>query len=134
MFRNTIKNSVVMSGRNNTCNVNGKTINVPNGAKITVANGKVYVNGKEYKEDGLDKLEVIHLTIKAEGDVRKIDSECEVVVEGNVNGNVYSEVSVNIQGDVNGDIDAGVNANVHGNQTGSVKAGVNVMIANKIYK
>lgn len=36
----SINNSVMMSGRNNTCKVNGKTINVPSGASVSVSNGK----------------------------------------------------------------------------------------------
>ena len=137
MFRNNIKyvnNGTIMSGRNNTCKVNGKTINVPNGASVSVANGKVYINGKEHTEDDLENKEVVHLTINVEGDVKRVEADCELVVNGNVNGNVSSGMSANINGNVDGDVRAGMSVDIDGNQTGSVSSGMSTTIKNKIYR
>lgn len=133
-MRKYINNSVSMSGRNNKCVVNGKTINVPSGATVSVSNGKVYVNGKEYVEDGLDKLEVVHLTVNIEGDARRVDSECEVVINGNVNGSIDSGMNVTVNGDVDGDISSGMSLTIKGNQTGSANSGMSMSIGTKVYK
>lgn len=130
---NIISNSSIMQG-GRTCNVNGVTIEVPEGASVSVSNGKVYINGKEYTENGLDELNVVHLTINATGDVRKVESDVNVVIEGNVFGNVEAGVNATISGNVIGDVEAGVKARIEGNQTGSVKSGVSVNIGTKIYR
>lgn len=100
----SINSSVMMSGRSNTCKVNGKTINVPSGASVSVSNGKVYINGKEYTEEGLGNKEVVHLTINVTGDVKNVEAGCDLVINGNVNGNVKSGRSAEISGNVNGDV------------------------------
>lgn len=134
MFKNIINNSVMVSGRNNTCRVNGKTISVPSGASVCVSNGRVYINGKEYTEEGLENKEVIHLTINVTGDVRRVEADCGLVINGNVNGNVSSGTSVEISGDVDGDVRSGMSMTIRGNQKGKASSGMSMTINNKIYE
>ncbi|MGL5765013.1 MAG: hypothetical protein ACRCX8_05160 [Sarcina sp.] len=129
-----IVNSIMSSGRNNKCTVNGVTIDVPSGASVSVQNGKVFINGKEYTENGLDNKEVVHLAINVTGDVRRVDSECDLVINGNVVGDVSSGMSIDIEGNVEGSVRSGMSVDINGNQTGSVSSGMSTTIKNKIYK
>lgn len=95
---------------------------------------KVYINGKEYTEEGLENKEVVHLTINVTGDVRRIEADCDLVINGNVNGNVKSGRSAEISGNVNGDVRSGMSMTIRGNQTGKANSGMSMTINNKIYK
>lgn len=92
---NVSGSSIIMS--NNKCNINGKTINIPDGANVSVKNGKVYINGK--LQDDL-KDNVIKLFI--EGNAGNIVTDCLVKcnnVKGDVKAGSYVECD-NITGNV----------------------------------
>ena len=106
----------MFSGNSNTVSVNGKTIKIPGGARsLTVSNGKVYVDGKLYKD-----LENAQITIIVEGSVGTVMSDGSVQckdVGGNVTAGSYVECD-----DVNGDVKAGSYVEAESIK-GSVKAG-----------
>lgn len=131
-YSNFKNNNVTVVG--NKCSVNGKTISIPSGSSVSIENGTVYVNGKKYVENGLEDKEVVHLTINVEGDVKRVDADCDVVINGSVKGNVNSGMSIDVDGNVDGDVRSGMSVDITGNQTGSVNAGMSVDIGTKVYK
>lgn len=122
--------NMMISGRKTV--VNGVEIDVPNGSSISVINGDVYIDNKKYTEGVLEDGKVVHITIN--GDVGNLKADCEVTVQGNVNGRVDSGMSVDVYGDVNGNVSSGMSIDIKGNQTGNVSAGMSVDIGTKIYK
>ncbi len=91
-------------------NVNGKTVNI-SGGTISIINGKIYVDGKEYKNENLKDDYVIE----------------SVIVHGNV-GNIECGGNVAVYGDVDGSVECGGNVNIRGNQRGDVACGGNISI------
>lgn len=110
-----------------TINVNGKTVNVPDGCTISVINGTVYVNGKAWEDQG-EKL-VGRVTLDITGTPLEIKVEHgDVNIAHSVGGNVDAGGSVTVGGMVGGSVDAGGSVtcgDVHGDVDagGSVKCG-----------
>jgi hypothetical protein len=110
-----------MSG--NKVTVNGKTFEVPNG-NISVINGKIFVNGKEFKGEDIglkDNYQVVNVVI--EGDVDKIDCIGSVEVKGNVYKGIDCGDSVSITGNVDGKISCGGSVSITGEHKGGIDAG-----------
>lgn len=86
-------------------NVNGKSI-IVKGNNVSVINGKIIVDGKVFKDNDIFKDDYIIQNVVVEGDVKNIDVNGSVTVNGNVNGNIDSNGSVTIHGTCTGDIDS----------------------------
>lgn len=83
---------------NGSVSVNGKTINVPNGANVSVINGQVYVDGK-LQDDFSDNQ--INLIIN--GDINNLTTDCSVTcktVNGDIKAGSYVKCD-NVGGNVN---------------------------------
>lgn len=114
--------SVHMSNSNVT--VNGVSIKVPKNASVSVVNGKVFVNGKEYNGEELQNKQVVNLIII--GDVSNVNCNGSVNVYGNVNSSIDCGGSISVDGSVTGDIDCGGSSKVGGYHIGNIDAGGSV--------
>lgn len=107
---NSIVNSSIISG-NGTCIVNGKKIDVPSNANVSIINNKVFVNGKEYKDEEVSKSieDCKEIKIEIHGNVEKLDIEgCEVTVNGDVDTvEAGNQCEVKITGDIKHNLDCG---------------------------
>lgn len=99
--------------------VNGVEINAPKGASISIINNQIYVNGKPYNDERLNKKEIVQLVIN--GDVGSIKTDVDVICR-NVNGDIDCGRDCDIKGDVSGNIIAGRDIDCK-NIGGSAKAG-----------
>ncbi|HBH1544632.1 TPA: polymer-forming cytoskeletal protein [Clostridioides difficile] len=106
--------------------INGKTIKVPSNSNVSIINGILYVNEKEYMDGEIENKEIIDITI--EGNVKDINCSGSVEVRGNVSGSIDCGGSATIEGSVKGDIDCGGNCHVQGDCKGDIDAGGNVNI------
>ena len=121
-----INQSISSSNGYTTITVNGKSKTVK-GDNVSVINGKIFVDGKEYKEhDELkDDYKVVNVLI--EGNVNTLKSSCSVAVKGNV-GTIDCGGSCSVDGDVTGEIDCGGSCTVKGNHKGNIDAGGSVRV------
>ena len=97
----------------NRIRMHGKTINVENGKNISITNGKIIIDGREIKSSGKRKIEII----LSNSTIENINSNRNVLVKGNVAGDVIAKGTINCD-DVGGDIttEGTVNCdNVNGN-------------------
>jgi hypothetical protein len=117
------RNSSIIMG-NGKVIIDGKTIEVPNSANITINNGALFINGKKYEDKDLDNKQIIDITI--EGNVGKLDCGGSVTVKGNVIGSIDCGGSAEVEGDVVGNIDCGGSCKVYGSHTGDIDAGGSV--------
>lgn len=122
---NKITNSTIISGDNKAI-VNNVEIDIPEGASVSIKNNKVYINGKEYKDEKLENKEPINIIVN--GNAENISCGNSVEVKGNVTGDIDCGNSVKIGGDMLGDIDCGNSVNISGNHTGDIDAGGSVRI------
>lgn len=88
--------------------VNGRSINIPDGANVSIINDVVIVNGKPW--DGNEKLSGI-VRVEVQGSLMSLNVE---------------RGSVEVHGDVHGNVNCGAGAKVDGNVKGSVDAGASV--------
>ncbi|MBE6806489.1 MAG: helix-turn-helix domain-containing protein [Ruminococcaceae bacterium] len=79
------------------------------------------------KEPLVDKF-----TFEVIGEAKAVKSECNVSVNGSVNGGCKASNSINIDGDVNGGIFCGANISIGGNHAGGVNCGANVSCGGNI--
>lgn len=105
-------NCISSSGNTSRVTVNGRTI-VVNGGSISVVNGRVFVDGKEYTDNDIFKKGYSIQNVTIEGCVGSVDCGGSVTVKGNVDGDIDCGGSVSISGEHKGSIDCG----------GSVKIG-----------
>lgn len=110
----------------NSVTINGETIKVPNGANVSVINGELFINGKKHKDEKLKDKQIVNIII--EGNVKNIDCQGSVTVNGNVDGNIDCGGSVSVTGMMEGDIDCGGSCNIKGGHKGSIDAGGSVSI------
>ncbi len=96
--------------------INGKKYEIPNG-NISIINGKIYVNGKEFTEEL--NSEIVDVVVY--GDVSQINCEGNVVINGNAE-TIYCGGNCEVEKDVSGDIKAYGSVNC-GNVKGNVSAG-----------
>jgi hypothetical protein len=102
--------------------INGRTFDFPNGANISVINGRIMVNGETIH---LDNKPII---VEVTGDVNILRTDNSATIKGNVLGSVEAGNSVQC-GDIYGDVEAG--NTVHAKSiSGDVEAGNSI----KIYK
>ena len=126
-FLNSIScNNLDVNNINGVTYINGRRINAPDGANISIINNKVYINGKLSEEYSNDIKEDKEIIIKVEGNTGNINASNRVTIKGNVNGDIDAGNSVEVSGDVNGDIDAGNSVNVKGTVKGNIDAGNSV--------
>ena len=83
--------------------INGKRINVPDGANISMRGDKVYVNGQLYDEENFEGAKEIKIEIQ--GSCGDITTSGSVIVNGNA-GNIDAGTHVEC-GNVSGHVDAG---------------------------
>jgi predicted acyltransferase (DUF342 family) len=106
---NVVSNSrIVMSTDNSTGNkicINGRTIDLPEGNKVEIKNGNVYVDGVKVdlkKETGKDYSLNLTMVI-IQGDVNNVEANCDLEINGNVTGKIRvgrdMEVSKNVYGE-----------------------------------
>ena len=100
-------------------NINGNTIEIPDGASINICNNSVIVNGNSVASynSNTPKIEIT-------GNVGSLKCSGSATVSGNVEGNVDAGGSVTCN-DVHGDVDAGGSVRC-GNVSGDVDAGGSV--------
>lgn len=114
--------------------VNGVKIETPDGASISVVNGKVFIGGKQIETAKNEKIEIdvtgalVNLSVDI-GDVKCQNVEGDINAGGSVNadsvgGSVDAGGSVSCD-NVGGNVDAGGSVNC-GKIAGSVKAGGSV--------
>lgn len=86
--------------------INGKRINVPNGANVSIRNNVVYINGERWEdsENGQFK-ETVHLNV--EGNLINLSTDGSATVNGNITGNLSTGGSGTISGSVGGNVAAG---------------------------
>lgn len=65
-------------------NINGKNYDIPNGKKIEIKNGKVFVDGKFINEG---QLAVGTVKLEVTGDIELLRCDGDVTMKGNVTGN-----------------------------------------------
>lgn len=119
--------------------VNGTTVEVPDGASVSVVNNEIIVNGckvdsavfsnelKIIVEGGLINLKTDRGSITVNGDVKgNVDAGGSATITGSVGGKVDASGSVSC-GDVKGNVDASGSVKC-GNVGGSVDASGNVMM------
>lgn len=81
----------------------------------------------QMKEPLLDKF-----TFEVIGEAKAVKSECNVSVNGSVNGGCKASHSITVDGDVNGGIICGANISIGGNHAGGVNCGANVSCGGNI--
>ena len=108
-------------------NRNGESIKVK-GTNVSISNDKIYIDGKLYKSDfEPEKNTIYNITIN--GNVNKIESNGDVIVNGNANDFIEANGDVTINGDHKlGSISAGGDIVVDGNNTGNIFAGGDVIV------
>lgn len=121
---NISNSNVDMRKGNNNITVNGRTISVGDCNNLSIINGKVFIDGKEFKHDNFTNKEIVNITI--EGNVGKLDCGGSVTVNGNVEDYIDCGGSVTVTGEVNGGIDCGGSCTIKGNHTGRIDAGGSV--------
>ena len=112
---------------NNT--INGISIS---GNNISISNGKIIVDGKEYKPDDDKRLAITHVTVQ--GSVVKLEvSQGNVTVTGNTGDIECDQGNVTVGGSVTGNIECDMgNIDIQGSVSGSASADMgNVKIYNK---
>lgn len=109
----------------NNANVNGKSMKIGNCNSVSIVNGKVFIDGKEYKDINLDNKEAININI--EGNVNKLDvrgDNAKTIINGNVmNRGAYSEGSIEVNGNVEGGVDCGGSSTISGDVRGNIDCG-----------
>jgi len=102
-------------------NINGKTINIPEGRNIQITRDSIIVDGKN-----VESYEVTKIEITINGDVERLDCNGSVKVSGNVLGNIDCNGSVAVSGDVSGSINCNGSCTC-GKVMGSIDAGGSVI-------
>jgi|GEM_PF-766141 len=123
-MRNYIKNKVSINGGNNRVNVNGIEIEVPSGSSVSIQNGTVYVDGKEYENEELKDKQIVNLIVN--GDPNNV-SASNVEVNGTVKNSIDASGNVTVYGDMEANIDAMGNVTINGSHTGKIDAMGNVI-------
>nr|WP_312985445.1 hypothetical protein [Clostridioides sp.] len=119
-----IINKSTIRGKNNRVNVNGIEINIPNGSSVSVQNGTVYIDGKEYKNEELKDKQIVNLIVN--GDPQNVNAS-NVEVNGTVKNNIDASGNVTVYGDMEANIDAMGNVTINGSHTGKIDAMGNVI-------
>ena len=97
--------------------INGKNFRVPDGASVSILNGKVIVDGAIIEYESSSKI----LNIVINGTIEKVETTS---ADMTINGNVFSAKTksgdISVNGDVVGDISAvsgyiNISGEVHGN-------------------
>lgn len=121
---NNIKNS-------NSIIINGVEVNnTPNG-NIRIANGKIFVDNKEFnsKDIVLSERSVFNIFVK--GDVENIQCNGSVDIGMNADGDIDCGGNVSVKGDINGDVDCGGNVKIEGSIDGNIDCGGSVIVKGK---
>ena len=102
--------------------INGKTFTYT--GRLTVINGKFYVDGKEVTDWESLAKDQKHIDIKVEGDIDRLQvDECDsVTIMGNCNSVETISGDVEIGGNVDGDVESvSGDIDISGNVSGDVK-------------
>lgn len=78
----------------------------------------------------LDELKTF--TFELVGDTKKVKSECNLTVKGNVNGGCNARDSITVDGGVNGGLNCGANISIGGNISGGINSGANVSCSGNV--
>lgn len=118
-FINKFKTTITINGKNH----------VVSGNHINVINGKVYVDGILVGENMYTDA-VINIVIN--GDVKgNIDTNGDVEVKGNVGGSVNTNSAVQVESDVGGSIDTNGTVLVNGSVRGDIDTNGDVHVGRK---
>ena len=82
----------------NTISING--VNISSSGNITVANGKVFVNGKDVTPDSKE----INISVVGDIEQLKVDACNKISIEGSVKSISTQSGDVEVTGDVDGSI------------------------------
>lgn len=107
--------------------MNGITIEAPPGSSISVVNDTIYIDGKPW--DGKEGTAQGIVRLEITGDLLNVESNRDVVVHGNVGGDVRADGDVKCA-DVKGDVFAKGDVEVDGDVGGVVRAGGDVACRN----
>lgn len=121
-------NCVQMSGNHVT--IDGKTIEIPSGAEVSIINGTVYVDGNPLDVTGtsLHNNERAVINIIVAGNADTVHCNGSVSVKGNVRQDISCNGSVSVGGRVSGSIKAGGSVSIKGGYNGSsIRAGGSVI-------
>lgn len=101
--------------------INGSTVEVPDGASISVRDNTLYVNGSRWDgpDNGAFRGSVL---VRVEGVLSRLQTDGSAEVRGEVRGDVTCGNNCVVHGPVTGSVDAGNNA-VCGRVAGRASAG-----------
>jgi hypothetical protein len=105
----------------NKITVNGITVEVPDGANISIIDGTIMV-GSTVIQEGLKGI----VEVKWEGPAANIDCKANLSVAGNVEGGAQANNNITVGGSVYGNVVAGNNVVCGPVVDGAVKSGNNV--------
>lgn len=123
----------MFNGVNNKTVINGKTINVPSGASVSIIQDKIYIDGKPYEHnEELKEMKVtfafegelsdlrVSGSLNVSGDIKSKRIEAQSVNCDNIVGDVHAVNSVNCD-DIEGNVSAG-NSVICDDVTGNISA------------
>ena len=123
MFENIFNNFRIKNKGSNNIVINGRSINIPSGASITMNNGKIFVNEKEITIDGISKDSIVNIEIT--GNIESAECNGSMIVNGDA-GSCTSGGGFKCAGNVNGIINAGGSVKIGGHHEGMINAGGSV--------
>lgn len=133
IFRSNVINNCNISSVNghNKVVINGVEIkNIPNG-NISISNGKIFVDGKEFDSENMNLSENNTINIFITGNVGSIQCNGSVDVKGNVIGNIDCGGNVTVEHDVNGDVDCSGSVKIGGSVDGDIDSCGSVTIGKR---
>ena len=133
IFRSNAINNCNISSVNghNKVVINGVEIkNIPNG-NISMSNGKIFVDGKEFDSENMNLSENNTINIFITGNVGDIQCNGSVDVKGNVIGNIDCGGNVTVEHDVNGDVDCSGSVKIGGSMDGDIDSCGSVTIGKR---
>lgn len=95
--------------------INGQSFNVSGRNNISIQNNRVFIDGKEIKN--LEDIEEKEIIIEINGDLESVDAGNNVVINGNIQGNVDIGNMCEIKSEViAGSIDCGNMCTINSNE------------------
>lgn len=89
-----------------TVTINGQTFTVPNGCSVSINDGVIFVDGKEWKDGKIcGKLSGV-VRVELSGDIQSVKTDASLVVNGDVKGSANSGGSMQC-GHIGGNANSG---------------------------
>lgn len=134
IFRSNAINNCNISSVNghNKVVINGVEIkNIPNG-NISISNGKIFVDGKEFDSANVSLSENNTINIFITGNVGNIQCNGSVDIKGNVSGSIECGGSVTVGNNTYGNIDCSGNVTVERDVNGDIDCSGSVKIGGSV--